>query len=291
MFEKICDLLIIGSGPAGVGAAIQASLYGLKVLVAGDGPIGGRLALARRVENFPIPSAGKDPSGPAVCRRLENWLKVKKIFTAGDCITEVGYSQGMFKTAGSSKRGYRSRAVILATGVRPKPWPMAGASRVEKRIVENWRQVPRPSGACVAVIGGGEVAFDQALSLAERGAEVILLMRGSKPRAHPGLVAEAARLGVGIVANMPVCSVRCDDRGALLKTGGGRKYCCDFVLPAVGHRPQLPELDRAARRMRDRGLWLAGDVRESLCRQAAVAFGDGVRAAMLAWEFLRRDRK
>lgn len=285
------DLIIIGGGPAGIGAAVQARLYGLKTLVISTGNIGGRLALARRVENFPWPIAGGQPAGRALCRRLERWAEHRGVRARRYSISRVEFGKGLFASYGRPGKPCLSRAVIIATGARPGPWRVAGDFKRRDRIVENWRLVPRPRGACVAVIGGGEVAFDQACSLAERGAEVVLLMRGKSPRAHPGLAAEAARLGVGVVGNMPVKSVRCDDRGAVLQTGNGRRYCCDYVLPAVGHRPQLPDIGRSARSRLGRGLWLAGDVREKNCRQAAVAFGDGVRAAMLAWEYLRKGQK
>lgn len=285
------DLIIIGAGPAGIGAAVQAKLCGLKAVLVREGNAGGRLGLARRVENFPWPSAGRPSSGSVVCQRFGKWLARCRIPSVKDTIERVDQSRGLFKAGGRSGKTYQSRTVVVATGVRPKTWNVPGSGGGAERIVDNWRLIPRPRGACVAVIGGGEVAFDQACSLAERGAEVVLLMRGARPRAHPGLVAEAARLGVKVVDRMPVKSVNCDQRGALLTASGGRRYCCDYVLPAVGHRPRLPELGRAAKGRLGRGLWLAGDVREKLCRQAAVAFGDGVRAAMLAREHVRRAKR
>jgi len=291
MPQKVYDLLVIGRGPAGMGAAVQAELYGLKVLMAGEGPVGGRLNLARRVENFPWPKAGRAPSGPELCRKLEKWLDKCRIPQRTDRISHISRTEGLFKSSGRSGKVYLSKAVVMAPGVRPKAWRAAQVKEGENRIVENWKEIAKPRGACVAIIGGGEVAFDQACSLAERGAEVVLLMRSSQPRAYAGLVAEAARLGVNIMANMPVARVKCDIRGAVLQAKNGRRYCCDYVLPAVGHRPQRPEIDRSALARLGRGLWLAGDVREKYCRQAAVAYGDGVRAAMLAWEYLRKEKR
>jgi thioredoxin reductase len=291
MPEKVYDILIIGRGPAGTGAAVQAKLYGLEVMMAGEGPVGGRLNLARRVENFPWPKAERPPSGPELCRRLEKWLDKCRIPQRTDSIIHVSRTEGLFKSSGRSGKAYLSKAVVMATGVRSKAWRAPRGKDRQHRMVENWKEIAKPRGAYVAVIGGGEVAFDQACSLAERGAEVLLLMRGSKPRAYAGLVAEAARMGVNIIANMPLAWMKCDDRGAVLKAKNGRRYCCDYVLPAVGHRPQRPGIGRSALARLGRGLWLAGDVRERHCRQAAVAYGDGVRAAMLAWEFLRKGER
>lgn len=290
MPSRVHDLLVIGNGPAGVGAAVQAGICGLTVLVVGEGRTGGRLALARRVENFPGPSAGRNPSGRKICRRLENWLASRKVPVSSDFIFRVDHAEGSFRARGRKGGSYNSKAVIIATGVRPRHWKAPRGTGDGMRVAANWREVPTRRGLLVAVIGGGEAAFDQACSLAERGIGVIILMRGAKPRAYKGLAAEASKLGVRVYGNMPVESVaRCPDGGALLSCGG-RKFRCDYLLPAVGHRPQLPGISRSARARRGRGLWLAGDVREPLCRQAAVAFGDGVRSAMLAWEFLRKGR-
>lgn len=289
MSDRMHDLLIIGGGPAGVGAAIQTRLYGLEVKMVGDGPLGGRLALARRVENFPVSVRGRNPTGRDVCRFWERWLKAHKIKMIGDHISQVSYSKGRFMLIGEGGRVYLSKAAIIATGAVPREWRAPGGS-CPGRLVKNWRLLPRPRGACVAVIGGGETAFDQACSLAERGAKVIVLMRGAEPRAHPGLAAEAARLGVEVYSERMVDEVSCGRDGSLVLSCGTLKIYSDYVLPAVGHKPNLPKLDRSARKMRNRGLWLAGDVREKYCRQAAVAFGDGVRAAMLAWKYLRKGR-
>ncbi len=288
--EKALDLVIIGAGPAGVGAAIQARLYGLKVLVISKEEIGGRLRLARRVGNFPGPPSGHPKSGRYICTVLESWLRESRIPLRKATLVRVERKGKLYRMVSDGGRYPCSAAVIVATGVSPKALKFSGKGCERDRVFMNWRDVPGKRGACVAVIGGGEAAFDQACSLAEHGFEVVVLMRGERPRAYPGLASEAVRLGVKVVGNAQVRSLACDERGVVLSAANGRRYCCDYVLPAVGHKPQLPELDRAARASRGRGLWLAGDVREPLCRQAAVAFGDGVRCAVLAWEYLRRAR-
>ncbi|HSA34333.1 MAG TPA: FAD-dependent oxidoreductase, partial [bacterium] len=173
-------------------------------------------------------------------------------------------------------------SVIVATGVEPEPWRVRGVIGAGDRVCRDWRMIPRKRGE-VAVIGGGETAFDQACGLAERGHKVSVLIRGERSRAYPGLVTEAIRLGVVIVTKAAITSVHRDGRKILLTAADGRSFDCDHVLPAIGHRPRLPALDRSARLKMGHGLWLAGDVREPVCRQAAIAFGDGVRCAMLAW--------
>lgn len=279
--KKAYDLIIIGAGPAGVGAAVQAALYGARTLVIEKGGVGGRLDLARRVENFPWAAEDTKQDGRHLCRRFKKWLTKSGVPVVSDTVERVSYSHGRFAVFCGTGESYDASTVIVATGVEPMPWRVRGVAGAGDHIFQDWRAIPRKRGA-VAIIGGGETAFDQACSLAECGHKVSILIRGERPRAYPALVAEAARLGVVLVREAAITSVRSDGRKITLKAADGRSFDCDHVLPAIGHRPRLPVLDRSARLKTGQGLWLAGDVREPVCRQAAVAFGDGVRCAMLA---------
>lgn len=288
--DRKYDLVIVGAGPAGIGAAGQARLYGLKTLVISKGDIGGRLALARRVENFPWPGGSRLASGQEICRMFKRRLSKIRVDLANGEAERIERGGEVFVISCRDGRKYQARALIVATGVRPKQWRTSGLADASMAVLGDWRQAPVGGNTRVAVVGGGEVAFDQACSLAERGAKVILLMRGDRPRAHPALAAEASKLGVRIYANTLVKAVSRLQDGGLMLNCWVRRHRCHYILPAVGHRPQLPIIDRQARLRLGRGLWLAGDVRERYCRQAAVAFGDGVRAAMLAWDHLRKGK-
>jgi thioredoxin reductase len=173
--------------------------------------------------------------------------------------------------------------VIIAIGVRPKL-----LARLDPGVaLEYWDDARVRRGDGVAVIGGGEIAFDQACSLAGRGASVDLLMRGRRPRAHALLVRDAAALGVRIWTQAVIRRIECAGRHCLITLGGGRSLLARHLLPAIGCRAQLPQLSAAARRLLGKGLFIAGDTRPGSPRQAAAAFGDGVAAAMRAYEHLR----
>lgn len=280
--KKGYDLIIIGAGPAGVGAAVQAALYGARTLVIEKEGVGGRLDLARRVENFPWAADDTTRDGRHLCRRFKKWLAKTGVPVVSDAVTRVEHSRGRFTAICESGERHTASTIIVATGVEPRPWRVRGAAGAGDRVCRDWRAIPRKRGR-VAIIGGGETAFDQACGLAERGQKVSILIRSERPRAYPGLVAEAVRLGVVIITKAAITSLRSDGRKITLTTADGRSFDCAYALPAIGHRSRLPALDRSARLKTGQGLWLAGDVREPLCRQAAVAFGDGVRCAMLAW--------
>lgn len=281
--KKGYDLIIIGAGPAGVGAAVQAALYGARTLVIEKEGVGGRLDLARRVENFPWAAEDTTRDGRHLCRRFKIWLATAGMPVANETVARVAHSRGRFTAICESGERHTASTIIVATGVEPRPWRVRGAAGAGDRVCRDWRHVPRKRGSTIAIIGGGEIAFDQACGLAERGHKVSILIRGERPRAYPGLVAEAVRLGVVLVTKAAITSVRSDGRKMTLTAADGRSFDCAYALPAIGHRSRLPVLERSARLKTGQGLWLAGDVREPVCRQAAVAFGDGVRCAMLAW--------
>ncbi len=280
------DLLIIGAGPAGVGAAIQARMMGQKLLLLEKDEVGGRLALARRLDNFRW--GRRSLGGDKICQDFRLWLEERKIALKKEQAIKIDFRTERFEVETRSGEKYFSKAVIVATGVGPRAWRVSGVSKAGARIFYGWRQIPWRDGDSIVIIGGGETAFDQALSLTEGGARVRLFMRGDRPRAYPGLMAEARRKGVEIYSNISIKSVALDRDQNILLDAGSQKFSCCYLLPAVGHRPQLPEIEKSARQRLNRGLWLAGDVREKYCRQAAVAFGDGVRAAMLACDFLQK---
>jgi thioredoxin reductase (NADPH) len=283
------DLIVIGAGPAGLGAAIHAVHLGLDVLVLENGGIGGRLRYAGEVRNFPGFLAAR-PDGAALAKKLAEQarragVRIERkecglIDRRGTCL--------VVQTSGGVQRG---RSVIIATGVRPVPLAIPGAAGAKDRIHFYWTDIPGIRGKTVAVIGGGEVAFDQACSLAEHGARVSVLTRGNSPRAFPGLVTTARRKGVRIRCNAPVRSVATASDGRLVLNTPDTPVRSDFVLAATGSVPCLPVMTAAARNRMNQGLFLAGDVSEMNCKQAVVAFGDGVQKAIRVFTMVRNGER
>lgn len=283
---KTIDLVIIGAGPAGVAAAIQANIYGLKTLVMEKDAVGGRLKLARRVDNFLSPDRGRGRSGGFWARAMEKRLAADGIPIVRSEAAAIFWRNDRFVLYDRQGRSYNSAAVILATGTRPRSWRVSIETGAEERIHPHWRSVPQTDGREVAVIGGGETAFDQACSLSEHGARVWIFIRGQRPKAHPGLIQEAGALGIKIVVNCEIVQVSKSAGGLWMMDNRGRRWKCQAVVPSIGWQEHRPQMDEAASRRKGWGLYLAGDVAEKRFRQAAVAFGSGLAAAMSAREYL-----
>ena len=288
------ELIIIGGGPAGLAAGIQAGHWSLRTLLIEENTLGGRLLLARKVENFAAINP-KNAAGKRIAQSLiEQAMRARIDIRNGYC-SAIDYRQGRFLIE-TADAFFPGKAVILATGVRPKRLMLPGATvkAVEQRLFYSWLDLPRPvSGKKVLVIGGGEVAFDQACSLAGQKALVSVAVRGASPRACPSLVDEARKSGITISFNTAVTRLAANDHALIatvLSNGNEMQRSFDYGLIAIGAVPQQPAITAEARAMKGAGLFWAGDVVNGDFRQAAIAFGDGIKQAMRAYEIIRGEK-
>jgi thioredoxin reductase (NADPH) len=190
----------------------------------------------------------------------------------------------------------RARCAMLATGTSPVSLPVEGGrsparARVFTQVV--WLLDAVPSPRRVIVVGGGEAAFDQALSLADAGAEVSVLVRGEAPRARGRLAAmveERPEIAVETGASLAAIAPREDGIGATVETRAGEEGReVDAVLTAIGRvssargllGPLAGEIETDLLEPA-RGLFLCGDVRSGVLGHAGMAVGDGLAAASLA---------
>ncbi len=173
------DLLIIGGGPAGMAAAIQAARLGLQATIVERDRLGGQANAAPWIENYPgFPEGitGKELMS-IFERQLKRW-PVKVVYDEAKDIVS-----------------YEAKSVLLAVGLTPK---LAG---VPGEIPYGDPDRIDHSGKDVLVIGGGDSAFDLAWGFAKKARRVTIGMRGETPRALPKLVTRAASSGVQLKTN------------------------------------------------------------------------------------------
>ncbi len=274
-------VVVVGAGPAGVAATVQCVREGLDVLVIERGRVGGLIYYARKVENFP---GFFGLRGPEVCSRLEGMLKDAGVRTSRDEVLCVSPAEGGF-TVRLSSGEIGARAVILATGTRPRSLGIPGEVHYPP-----WEDY---SGRRVAVIGGGDVAFDYALRISELGGEVTLIHRGD-PRAIPPLRREAREAGIRMVrGEVEGWAVRPE---GLLVRAGGTEIPCDLPVVAIGRVPHLPEIHGAPGdiswengKTQIPGLYVIGEASGLRYRQMGIAVGMGLAAAMDCARWVRRD--
>ena len=292
------EVTIIGAGPAGMSAAIYLQRAGLSPVLLERAEPGGLLRSANWVENYPGFPAGI-PGRDLATRFKDQLRQVGAKVTSTEVRSVKRVRWGFQIKSGLGDR--TSRAVILATGTRPAKVAIRGASELAgKRVFSELNELPSSlKGKRLIIIGGGDAAFDYALGLRERGAQIVVVSR-SEPCCLPLLRDRTEALGIEVVIGASPRGVRRTKDGLILTCDAGGSevdLAGDMLLMACGRVPNIevlgPSLRRGASASRNglpetrvRGLFLSGDVVRDKQRQTGIAVGDGIRAAMLAEEYL-----
>ena len=293
------DAGIIGAGPAGIAAAVQLARHGVRAVVFERRSTGGLLRTARRVENFPGFPAGI--SGPALAALLDEQLRASGAVLVREEVGSLDRDKE-FLIVRTDERDVRCRAVIVASGTRPRDVtdldiPRGASDRVFREVDE----LRGARGAHIVVVGGGDAAFDYAMSLSEEN-DVTVLVRGSATRCLPILatsVRSRRRVTVRMLTRVTAVAGESGGRLRLMcLTEGGvgesmrAEFDADHLVLAVGREPDdgflSDELHRDAAALEARReLLFAGDVVSGIFRQAAIAAGQGTHAAMKVAAMLR----
>ncbi len=285
-------LLVVGAGPAGLAASLQARREAVGHVTVGTGPPGGLVAAAWRIDNLPGYQGGV--TGTGLSRRLARQAWDAELPLVDDEVTAVAMNDGTFVAGLASGKTIEARTMILATGTRPVPWPVAGASSLARsgRLHRDVRTLPaRLGGKQVIVLGGGDAALDSALSVRRRGGRATVLVRSEGLKASTRLVARAGEAGVDLRMGSPVEEATIEDGLVRLLP---LDLLADHVVVCIGRVPEdalyrmlLPAtaLPSSVPTPID-GLFVAGDIIAGHDRFIASAMGDGQRAALFAARFL-----
>lgn len=253
----IYDLIIIGAGPAGLSAAIHAARFGLRFALFEKSHPGGQARSANWITNYPgFPNgiSGRDLMGLFVKQAEEAGVRFEKCEVKRVSVREDSFILSLSKDA----EPLCSKFVILATGLEPVRLPY-----IDARYYPYPNDVPH-EGKDVLVIGGGDSAFDEAISFSKKAAHVTIAIRSDKPRAWSSLVRQAVEAGIEIKAG--------------LSEGEISKLKADITVACCGKRPNLDMLDSVLRDTlhASRGAHLAGDIAHPEIRHIGCAVGDGI---------------
>jgi len=279
-------------------SAMYLHRAGFAPLLLERGERGGLLRNANLVENYPgFPGGIK---GVDLVERFSKQLDALDIRVTKAEVKLVSKSGGVFRIK-SDIGEFSSRAVIVASGTRPRKSLLRGSdgllgSKVFNELVD--MPLEKVAGKHVVVIGGGDAAFDYALNLQGRGCDVTIISR-SEPKCLSLLRARAEAGGIEVAMRVVPEQVKVVPRGISLQCGSGRdrlEFSADYILLACGREPNNEILSPTLRRQVGKateipetnipGLYLAGDLVRGRHRQTGIAVGDGIRAAMLAEEYL-----
>lgn len=306
-YSNIVPVLVIGSGPAGLSAALYTSRTHLPTIVLTGEKRGGQLADVRQIENWP--GKEKKSGGAAV----EDLIKQAEHFGAvlvPDIVSSIDLSVWPFKVLTRSNVELRPLAIIIATGRIAKRLAVPGVEKYWGRGVGTCTLCDAPfhKGQIVGVVGGGDSAGDHALQLAEYADKVYLFVRAGVMDASE-TVQDYVKNNkkIEIVYNAQIERVDGTDAAVQEVTVQDRTSGNISQIPvrglyfAIGYHPNselfkqfLPVdtegfiiMPDRTQRTQIQGVFAAGDVIDKHYGKAGVATGSGVKAGIDAIDFLQ----
>ena len=297
MEDKIYDVIIIGSGPAGLTAAIYTTRANLKTLVIAGRKWGGQLMLTTLVENFPGFPDGV--YGPDLMMNMR-----KQAERHGADIKEIDFTNGDFSNNSlkvtAEDQTFEGKSVIIATGADTK-W--LGA-KGEKEKIGRGVSTCAPCDAAffrdkkVVVVGGGDSAMEEAIVLTRFASRVVIVHRRDQLKASPAMQEKARNNPkISFIFNKEVLEIAGEQKvtGIRLKdtkTGEESEIETDGVFVAIGHNPNSNvfkgiKVDEQGfivvhdhYQTNVEGVFVAGDVHDNEYKQAITAAGFGCAAAL-----------
>ena len=295
------DVLIIGSGPAGLSAAIYAKRANLSVKVLEKFYMGfGQITESSKVDNYlGMPGINGFDLGETFYQHAESFGVE---FLEGEAV-KIQTKEEHFSVSLASGKELEAKTIIYAAGAMHRHLGVPGEDTFSGRGVSYCAVC---DGAfyrdkVVAVAGGGNTALDDALYLSELCSKVYLIHRRSEFR---GAGATLSRLrekeNVEILAPSVISAILGEGKVSELAFSDGRKISCQGLFIAVGMKPQtevlngLISLDETGYVVAEEtgktsvpGFFVAGDVRKKALRPVITAAADGANAAVSAAEYLR----
>ncbi len=274
MQRSRATVAVIGAGPGGIAATQQCKREGLDdVILVERGQPGGLLYHANLLENFP---GLRGATGREAVVELGEILMDYGITIMKADVTNISMAKKGFRTVSAHGPEVISKYLVLATGTGPRKLGIPG------EICEpEWRDY---TGERVAVVGGGDAAYDYALRLNELGAKVIIFRR-NEPRALNALVDEVRLEGIEEICHEITDWQRSHDLYTLRY--GENTLSCDMVVTAVGREPALPAMDFVYHGCEFptgatdvENLYAVGSLVLRGYRHATLAWGMGLAAAM-----------
>lgn len=304
--KKIEKVVIIGSGPAGLAAAIYTARDGWEPLVVTGKAPGGQPMLTTEVEDYPGFPEGI--LGPELVARFRAQAERFGTRFLSESVVTINLKKKPLEIKTETETIF-AKAVILAMGASPK-W--LGLSS-ERRLVGRGVSVCAVCDGAffknknVAVIGGGDTAMREAQHLSRLASQVTIIHRRDALKAQQALQDMVKALpNVDFLFNSEVVEILGKEKVEgikvkELKTGESRKLILDGVFLAIGYQPNTGVLQRQVKvdaygyivpkketQTSVRGVFVAGDVADSHYRQIATSVGSGVKAALDVEEYLEK---
>ena len=269
--NKVYEVIIIGAGPAGIAAAIQLKRFGINFLLLEKNSVGGLLKNASLVENYP--GFPKGITGIKLINLFKKHLSELGIGIKNENVIDVNYKKKTYSVQ-TKKNNYRSKNLIIATGTKPKKFEPISSSSV--KIYYDVYELFNVKNKEIAIIGGGDAAFDYAVSLSRNGNNVSILHRSSKPVCIPALLKKVLLMkNISYLCNTNVNRLFKEKNKIVIKCKNEKIFRTDYMVSAIGRESQLDFIIKEKKilfdKLKDKSLFLIGDVKNEIYRQATIS--------------------
>lgn len=308
--EKVYNIVILGSGPAGLTAAIYAARANMEPLVMGGLEPGGQLMITTDVENFP--GFAEPVAGPQLMEEMTNQAKRVGAEITTAVALSVDLSKRPFAITTSENETVYTKSLIIATGASAKWLGLPSEMTLQNKGVSACATCDGFffRGKDVVVVGGGDTALEEAMYLTRLCNSVTLIHRRDTLRASKIMQARAFKnekmrfIWDTVITEIldPEADKVTGVRLKNMKTGEESVLPTDGVFVAIGHKPNTDlfkeqlDLDdngyisvTTGTRTGIPGVFAAGDVHDTVYRQAVTAAGSGCMAALDATRFLEME--
>lgn len=311
--NNIYDVIIIGSGPAGLSAALYSARARMKTLILERAKVGGQIVITDEVANYP--GSVEDATGPSLIARMERQVESFGAERKKDTIKEVDFS-GKIKVLKGEKCEYQTKTVIIATGAAPRRIGCPGENGLIGKGVSYCATCDADffEDLEVFVVGGGDSAIEEALYLTKFARKVTIVHRRDELRAAKSIQEKAFKNPkIEVMWNSVITEIKGDGmvESAVFKntvTGETKEYFADEedgtfgVFVFVGYLP-INDLVKGKVKMNEagyiitndcmetdvQGVFAAGDIREKPLRQVVTAAADGAIAAVQCEKYIQAE--
>jgi thioredoxin reductase (NADPH) len=312
MSDTIEQVIILGSGPAGLTAAIYAARANLSPLLIDGSQAGGQLMITTDVENYP--GFPKGILGPELMQEFRAQAeRFGTRFVSGD-VTKVELKKPPFRLLVNDETWYECRTLIISTGASAKLLGLPSETKLMGHGVSACATCDGFffKGKEVMVVGGGDTAVEEATFLTKFASKVTIIHRRDQLRASK-IMQERAKSNprIAFLWDSAVTEVLGVEQGCItgvrvknVKTGQTRDLPCGGLFVAIGHEPNAKlfagqlETDEhgylkttpGSTATNIPGVFAAGDVQDHVYRQAVTAAGTGCMAAIDAERYLEAHK-
>lgn len=306
---KVYDAVVIGSGPAGMTAALYLARSSCSVLLFEQLTPGGQILMTEELENYPgFPKGIKGYELADLFAAHVDALAVDKV---SGTVQQVDGTPGNFTVQADDGQRYAAKTVLVCSGAKHSKLGVEGEEALVGRGVSYCALCDGNfyRGRAVAVVGGGNAALEESLYLSRIVDKLYLIHRRSEFRGLPQYLKRLEEMSdkVEVLRDSKVLSLHNNDSGLTgltvrnAKSGHEQEIPVEGLFVYVGFEPVTAFLPAALTRdpkgfvitdteMRTSlpGIYAAGDIRSKLCRQVITAAGDGATAAQAAFVFLEQ---